>query len=551
MKRIFSGLLVLCMLAALLPTMTVFASEVVDSGACGENLTWSLDSDGTLTVSGTGDMTSAPWSSHQGDIKKVVFDDGVTSICDEAFGAFSIEVIEFADSIKTIGNDAFYSTHIKELNLPSELISIGQWAFDNCQELKNVIAKDKLQEIKSGAFSNCSSLTAFNVPKSVTSISLNAFSNCTSLSAINVDSENLTYSSVDGVLYNKEKTELILYIDRPDRKTFNVLASVEKIGYTTLANCQNLNAITVEVGNKNFYSENGILFDKNNVIYTYPAGKTDTNYIIPDKVYNIGNYAFKGCKNLKEITLNNHIQKIGNGAFSNCISICNFNLPETVISIGENAFSGCKNLKTINLPQSIEKIGGGAFDGCGSLETIKIPTKVSIIDYCTFRNCSSLKEIKIPLTVEKIGTQAFWQCSQLTDVVLNNNISVIGSGAFDYCPISDVYYIGTEDEWNKITIENENDPLTKATIHYNYVCTNTSVTKEGDETIISVIPANAPKGVNILVGLYKNGQFADVAVAEYNGTEITVKTKTDFDEIKVMMWNDLKTLSPICSPEEL
>ena len=550
-KKFLSCLLVLCMMFSLLSITTVFASGIVDSGTCGEKLTWSLDSDGVLTISGTGDMTDAPWSNYQGNIKKVVFNEGVTSVCDEAFGAFSIEVIEFADSIKTIGNDAFYGTQIKELNLPSELISIGQWAFDNCQELKNVIAKDKLQEIKSGAFSNCSSLDTFDVPKSVTSISLNAFSNCTSLSEINVDDENQFYSSVDGVLYNKEKTELVLYIDRPDRRTFNVLASVEKIGFGTLSNCQNLNTITVEVGNKNFYSENGILFDKNDVIYAYPAGKTDTNYHFPDKVYNIGHYAFKGCKNLKEITLNNHIQEIGNGAFSNCINICNMSLPETVISVGEIAFSDCKSLKTINLPQSIEKIGGGAFDGCRSLETIKIPTKVSIIDYCTFRNCSSLKEIKIPLTVKKIGTQAFWQCSQLTDIVLNNNISIIASGAFYNCPISDVYYIGTKDEWDKITIENENDPLKNATIHYNYVCTNTSVTKEGETTKISVAPANAPIGTYILVGLYKNGRFIDVATAVYDGNDITVKTTKDFDNIKVMMWQNLQNLLPVCSPEEL
>ncbi len=305
-KKFLSCLLVLCMMLSLLPMTTVFASDIVDSGTCGENLTWSLDSDGVFTISGMGDMTSAPWAEeyeYQSSIKKVVFKEGVTSVCDNAFGAYSIEVIEFADSIKTIGTNAFHSTQIKELNLPSELISIGQWAFDNCQKLKNVIAKNKLQEIKYGAFSNCYALVSFNVPKSVTSISSGVFTDCLSLSEINVDDENLNYSSLDGVLYNKEKTELLTYIDRPDRKTFNVLASVEKIGFSALANCQNLCAITVESGNKNFYSENGVLFDKNNNIFAYPAGKTDTNYALPDSVYSIGLRAFMGCKNLQQITL--------------------------------------------------------------------------------------------------------------------------------------------------------------------------------------------------------------------------------------------------------
>ncbi len=226
-------------------------------------------------------------------------------------------------------------------------------------------------------------------------------------------------------------------------------------------------------------------------------------------------------------------------------------MPETVISIGEQAFNGCINLKTINLPESIEKIGGAAFDGCSSLESIKLPTKIKIIYDCTFRNCSSLKEIKIPLTVENIYQQAFGQCSQLTDIVLNNNISFIDYSAFYKCPISNVYYIGTEDEWNKINIKYGNDPLKNATIHYNYVCTNTSVTKEGETTTISVAPANAPNGVSILVGLYKNGQFVDIATAVYDGNDITVKTTKDFDNIKVMMWQNLQNLSPVCRPEEL
>ena len=263
-------------------------------------------------------------------------------------------------------------------------------------------------------------------------------------------------------------------------------------------------------------------------LYAYPAGKTDTHYTIPENVTTIGWYAFRDCTNLDSISFNEQVQEIGG-----------------------SAFYGCTALTTINLPESVTEIGGAAFENCYSLNSVRLSSNIKVIEYFTFRNCSNLQKIKIPLAVEKIGREAFRQCSKLTDIVFGNNVSVIESGAFYNCPISDVCYMGTEDEWNKITVENENDPLTKATIHCNYVCTNTSVTKEGDETIISVIPANAPTGVSILVGLYRNGQFADVAVAEYNGTEITVKTKSDFDKIKVMMWNDLKTMSPICSPEEL
>ncbi len=197
--------------------------------------------------------------------------------------------------------------------------------------------------IESQAFYNCNYLTSVSIPKTVTNIGNVAFAYCSSLTSISVDAANEYYCSVDGVLFNKDKTTLIQYpvgntrtsytipntvTAIADKAFLNCLSLVDlsigsgvtNIGYLAFAGCSSLNNITVDSNNKNFCSENGVLFNKEmTTLIQYPIGNSRTFYIIP-----------------------NGVEKIGAGAFADCSVITSVTIPQTVVIIEELAFSGCR-----------------------------------------------------------------------------------------------------------------------------------------------------------------------------------------------------------------
>ena len=375
------------------------------SGSCGDNLTWTY-SPGTLTISGTGAMadyssyTDVPWYDYHSSIKSVIINDGVTSIGRSAFkncssltsitipnsvtsigyGAFwyckSLTSVTIGNSVTSIGEQAFENcSSLISITIPNSVTSIGDRAFYDCTSLTSVTIGNSVTSIGYGAFENCSSLTSITIPNSVTSIENRAFSGCSSLTSINVDSNNPNYSSVDGVLFNKDKTTLV----------------------------------------------------------AYPGGKQGA-YTIPNSVTSIGYGAFSGCSSLSSVTIPNSVTSIGEGAFSGCSSLSSVTIPNSVTSIGDYAFSGCSKLTSpvynahcfaympisysgaYAIPEGIKQIAGSAFSGCSSLSSVTIPNSVTSIGDYAFYKCSSLTSITIPNSVTSIGDYAFEYCSKLTSV---------------------------------------------------------------------------------------------------------------------------------------
>ncbi|MGN0526654.1 MAG: leucine-rich repeat protein, partial [Acutalibacteraceae bacterium] len=275
------------------------------------------------------------------------------------------------------------------ITIPGSVISIGHGAFESCINLTSVTIPDSVTSIGNSAFYCCRSLTSVSIGNGVTSIGNEAFNGCTSLTSINVDENNTKYSSVDGVLFNKNKTVLI--------------------------QC--------------------------------PAGKTDNNYVVPDSVTNIGDYAFYICRNLKIITI-----------------------PDSVTSIGNYAFYKCTNLISVSIGNSVTSIGNEAFNGCTSLTSITIPNSVTSIGNFAFEECSNLTSITISDSVKNIGKWAFCCCTNLTTVTIGNGVTNIGNSAFYKCSsLSDVYYRGLLSDWDKIVIGSNNDCLINANI--SHLCT--------------------------------------------------------------------------------
>ncbi|MDE6797530.1 MAG: leucine-rich repeat protein [Ruminococcus sp.] len=162
------------------------------------------------------------------------------------------------------------------------------------------------------------------------------------------------------------------------------------------------------------------------------------------------------------------VTEIGYSAFYDCEKLTLVKIPDSVTSIGDFAFSGCKNITSITIPDSVTIIGEMAFNNCDRLTSITIPNSVITIGEASFINCESFTSITIPNSVTNIGYEAFIHCDGLTSITIPDSVTNIEVSAFKWCnELTDVYYSGTESQWNEITIGNENDCLTNATIHYN------------------------------------------------------------------------------------
>ena len=375
LRRILLTLLVLCLTVGTM-VMTASAAEIVDSGTCGENLTWTLDSEGTLTISGTGEMDDyefdypAPWTPGY-DVQQVIVENGVTSIGEDAFQyCSSLTSVTFGDGVTSIGRGAFHDcSSLTNITIPGSVTSIGNSAFSDCESLTSVTLGEGVTSIGDYAFSDCSSLTNITIPDSVTSIGDSAFEECSSLTSITLG---------DGVT---------------------------SIGDYAFYKCHNLTSIT-----------------------------------LGDGVTSIGDYAFYRCYNFISITLGDSVTSIGDYAFWSCESLTSVTLGEGVTSIGDYAFSDCESLTNITIPDSVASIGNSAFEDCYSLTNITLGEGVTSIGDSAFSGCKSLTSITIPDSVTSIGDYAFWSCESLTSVTLGEGVTSIGDGAFAYCTsLSDIY----------------------------------------------------------------------------------------------------------------
>ena len=320
-KRIFSFVLAVLMIASLLPA-TALAADVVASGTCGaegngSNLTWTLDSEGVLTISGSGDMYnygssdfSAPWDGSRSRVKSVVIADDVTSIGEYAFFyCESLTSVTIPDSVTSIGKYAFFCcTSLTSVTIPDSVTSIGRFAFSNCTSLTSVTIPDSVTSIGEYAFYYCKSLTSMTIPDSVTSISSSTFASCTSLTSVTIP------NSVTSI------GEYAFY-DCKSLTSVTIPGSVTSIGLYAFASCTSLTGIWVAEGNSHYANDaSGVLFNKDKTTLVQCPGAFAA-YTIPDSVTSIGDNTFDHCTSLTSVTIPDGVTSIGWRAFSNCTSL--------------------------------------------------------------------------------------------------------------------------------------------------------------------------------------------------------------------------------------
>ncbi len=325
----------------------------------------------------------------------------LTQIGSSAFsGCTKLTSITIPDSVTSLGGQAFFGcSALTTVNSLGKITSIGENTFSNCTSLITITLPDTLQSIGEEAFAECISLSSFKIPASLSSISDSAFMNCRGLTEFVVDSQNEVYCSENGVLYTKDETELIQYPSAKGDKEFTVPAKVTKINPLSFYCCINLESVKVAEGNEYYCSEDGILYDSDKTtLILYPAKKSGTSYVMPDTVSKIFDTAFYGCV-LTEITLSSSFTGQSVIAsipqFGLCQSLIKVNLGDRTDLKCENGaiLSGDGKVLILCLPgntgeytitKGVEEIGAGSFIFTSKIVALNIPDSVKKIDNMAF-----------------------------------------------------------------------------------------------------------------------------------------------------------------------
>ena len=328
-------------------------ADVVDSGYCGNEVTWTLTgtgSDLTLTFRGIGPMydfweSDTPWASYRAKIKRVVVAEDVTTIGDYAFYSLNkVTDVSLTEALEYIGSSAFADCQaLKSIEIPRNVTYICDEAFSGCRGLKSVTLNDFLHKIGYSAFSGCSGLTEIDIPESVSNIEPYAFSECSSLTSIFIPY---------GIKEVRENT----FSGCSSLSSITIPENVTRIEYDAFADCSNLSRINLyDIGSWaqiDFDGDTGIHGD------LYYNGKLLTEIVIPYGTTAITEGPFSGITSIKSVTI-----------------------PDSVTSIGDRAFYGCRSLSKINIPNSVKNIGDEVFENCDSLKSLPIPDSVKSIGY--------------------------------------------------------------------------------------------------------------------------------------------------------------------------
>jgi hypothetical protein len=251
-------------------------------------------------------------------------------------------------------------TLLTSLKLPASLRLMGNESVADCPNIATIALPDSLGEMMGSTFNNCTSLSSLKIPASLTrGLGFATFcSGCKKLSQYLVDEGNPVYSSLDGVLYNKDKTTII----------------------------------------------------------RYPCGKEASLFSFPNTVIEVGLGAFEGSTYLSSITMTETLRIIRNAAFKGCTSLTSLNIPSMVSEIGGYAFENCNRLSTVNLPMLVSEVSYCAFKNCTNLSRIVIPESVREIRAEAFAGCSSLMSISLGVDIKGLGDNCFSGCVGLKDV---------------------------------------------------------------------------------------------------------------------------------------
>ena len=400
---------------------------VVDSGTCGGTLNnsqlmkWTLTSDGTLTISGEGNMFGAPWSQYKSKIKKVVIGEG------NMFGApwsqykSKIKKVVIGEGVESISDNAFhYYENLRSVSLPSTLTSIGEAAFWACSSLQSITLPNNLTNIGLNAFRACHSLTQVLIPASVTNIDGSAFECCTGLTDVVFEGNSLEFgsgatfydcTSLKNVFFNGTRADWTA----SRGSSGSVLPAAAQIYYKN-----DLISSGTCGDNSSGNNTQWKLTKAGTLIITVGTGCTEGG--IADFAYGKAPwYQDIYDSGIRCLIIGSGIKTIGSYAFADCTDLAEIIVPDGVISIGNGAFLQNSGAKRVVLPPSTVYIGHGALRDCSALTSVSLPDSMSnrlFLDM--FEGCTNLKSVDIPDGITDIYEGDLASCPNWTDIYYDN-----------------------------------------------------------------------------------------------------------------------------------
>ena len=445
-----------------------YQSDIEAYGECGDGIIWQLDNNGLLTIEGTGNMQNfseedqtTAWRASRLQLCSIYLREGISGIGAWAFAGCS---------------------NVSDIILPAELTSIGEGAFNGCNALTDIYyagSEEMWNMITVGDCNEILSDSGISIHYNHHQADIVVSGTCGTDLSWALDTDGLLRITGSGTAmydYNQYGSTP-WYQNRSLIQSVEIDDSVTHLGNYAFYQCDNLQTVTLP---ENMTSIGAGAF--------YGCWKLP-EIALPDGLATIGNQAFYGCSAFTEVIIPDTVTMIDINAFQYCSKLERVNIPEGITWIG--GFQSCSSLTSITIPQSAAKIGNYAFSYCSGLKRVNIPTNVTAIDFFAFAFCSGFREISIPGSVKTVGTSSFHTCGNLEKAILGDGVTTISDYAFINCTklvsieipnsmryigteafrgctqIRDVYFTGTEAEWNAVYKYSGNECLTGATIHFN------------------------------------------------------------------------------------
>jgi len=392
-------LLVIFFICIFVGVRSITVKNEIES-TCGDSCTWYFDNNSkTLNINGSGTMTDyvntpQPWYSIP-DVKSIVVE-GVTTIGMYAFkNMINLVNVTINSNLGSIKRYSFYGCkNLKKINIPDSVTTIGYYAFYKCSNLASIILPKQLKTLHRYSFGGCKALKEVRIPSNVTSIGNGPFSTCPNLKEIKVDENNIVFTSIDGVLFKKIGTSLILiqypcgkntpyvipdnttsikahaFLSCTKLKTLSIPASLETIERGAFSYTSSMISISVNSNNKNFSSVEGILFNKENTtLIRYPCAKGNS-YTIPDSVTVINQTAFTGCSKLESVSIPSGVRSVEEYAFNGCKKLKSIEFTSENITIQRRAFIDCISLTSVAILSSNASLAKESFKGCNNIDSV-------------------------------------------------------------------------------------------------------------------------------------------------------------------------------------
>lgn len=404
-------------------------------------------------------------------------------------------------SVTTIGDYSFSDcASLTSVTIGNSVKTIGKCAFWLCEGLASLTIGNSVETISEAAFHSCRSLASVTIPNSVTSIDDRAFYDCGSLTSVTIG--NSVISIGDDAFYDCAFTSVIIppSVTSVGEYAFHS-SELLKLAYpNTLPDTfkGDFFFLSIPYDPAKAIIEDGFIYGPDKTAIYFAPASLEGEYVIPNTVTSIGDYAFYFCYDLTSIVIpgsvtaigtmaigacpsllsidvnaenpayatSDHIlfnkdkteliqfpngrsgsyeiptfvTSIGDVAFAFCSGLTSVTIPESVISIGDAAFLLCQGLTSMDIPDSVISIGDGAFEICQSIKSVTIGNSVEIIGDLAFFMCSDLTSVTIGNSVKTIGDHAFWYCNSLTSVTIPESVETIGESAFEDCVLTSVYY---------------------------------------------------------------------------------------------------------------